>query len=69
MQMYDCIPFPWVRPADSSTLCMAGCSSAMNPNKATSRSQSVHVSFKAAPAAALPTGAAHLRLELNGGSR
>ena len=58
MHRYDCIPLPWVRPAACSTWYMAGCSSAISPIHATSRSDSVQVSLKAAPAAVLPTGAA-----------
>ena len=48
---------------------MAGCSSAISPIQATSRSESVHVSLNAAPAALEPTGASYALLELNGGSR
>ena len=49
MHRYDCIPLPCVRPAVSMTLYTAGCSSAIKPIQATSRSESVHVSLNAAP--------------------
>ena len=58
MHRYDCIPLPWVSPAVCNTWYIAGCSSAIRPIHATSRSDSVQVSLNAAPAAALPTGAA-----------
>ena len=63
------MPLPLVRPAANSTWYMAGCSSAIRPIQATSKSDRSQLSLNAAPAAALPTGAAQLRLKLNGGSR
>ena len=54
----DCIPLPWVSPAVCSARYMAGCSWSISLIRATSRSERVHVSLKAAPTAALPSGAA-----------
>ena len=68
MHRYDRIPSRGAKPAARKTRHTPGCSPAINPVHAPSKSDSAHVPLNAAPAPALPTAAAQSRSQSNPGS-